>query len=216
MRAALRAATALAIAGACATPAAAQRVGTDVFAYLGFSRATFTGLEGTSDAARWVNGATGGVGIREPLAGPVGLRTELLLARRGGAFILPLTPGEDATVSLDLVYLEVPMQLQFQSYQAGRQVRPFGFAGVVPAFRLGCDAEARAPSIGVARSSCSEALTEKTEWFEVGATLGIGIELRRGRTLAQLQARFYQGFSDLAPNLPFANRTYALMLGVGM
>jgi hypothetical protein len=208
------AALALAVLGS--TPAAAQRVGTDVFAYLGFSRATFTQLEGGRDLASWVNGATGGVGIRVPLGGPMGLRTELLLARRGGAFILPFTPEEDATVFLDLVYLEVPVQLQFQSYQLGRQVRPFGFAGVVPSFRLGCDAEARAPSIGVARTTCSEALTEKTEWFEVGATVGVGIELRRGRTLAQLQARYYQGFSDLAPDLPFANRTFAIMLGVGM
>lgn len=216
MRAPLRLVASLALAAACATPAAAQRVGTDVFAYLGFSRATFTEIAGTSEVGRWVNGAIGGVGIRQPLGGPVGLRSELLLARRGGASTLPLTPEEDASVFVDLVYLEVPVQLQFQSYMRGRQVRPFGFAGVVPAFRLGCDAEARAPSIGVVRSSCPEALPEGTEWFELGATAGIGIELRRGRTLAQLQARYYQGFTDLSPTLPFANRTFAIMLGVGM
>lgn len=199
---------------AAAAPASAQRLGTDVFAYVGYSRATLTAAN-VDLGERWVNGATGGVGLRHPLAGPVGLRTELLLARRGGAFGLALA-GEDALLSLDLVYLEVPFQLQLQSYERGRRFRPFAFAGLVPAFRIGCDAEVRLPSVGVFQDACADALEAQPEWFDLGATGGAGFEVRRGRTLLQLQARYFQSLGDLGPELPVRNRTFAILVGVGM
>jgi hypothetical protein len=199
---------------AAAAPASAQRLGTDVFAYVGYSRATLTAAN-VDLGERWVNGATGGVGLRHPLAGPVGLRTELLLARRGGAFGLALA-GEDALLSLDLVYLEVPFQLQLQSYERGRRFRPFAFAGLVPAFRIGCDAEVQLPSVGVFQDACADALEAQPEWFDLGATGGAGFEVRRGRTLLQLQARYFQSLGDLGPELPVRNRTFAILVGVGM
>lgn len=199
---------------AAAAPASAQRLGTDVFAYVGYSRATLTAAN-VDLGERWVNGATGGVGLRHPLAGPVGLRTELLLARRGGAFGLAFA-GEDALLSLDLVYLEVPFQLQLQSYERGRRFRPFAFAGLVPAFRIGCDAEVRLPSVGVFQDACADALEAQPEWFDLGATGGAGFEVRRGRTLLQLQARYFQSLGDLGPELPVRNRTFAILVGVGM
>ncbi len=212
----LRRGLALAALGlACAVPARAQRLGTDVFAYLGYSRATLSAGGDVDLGERWVNGATGGVGIRHPLAGPVGLRTELLLARRGGAFGLAAA-GPDALLSLDLVYLEVPVQLQFQSYERERRFRPFAFAGLVPGFRIGCDAELRLPSVGVLQDACADALAEQPEWFDLGATGGAGVEVRRGRTLIQVQARYFQSLGDLGPELPVRNRTFAILVGVGM
>jgi hypothetical protein len=205
---------AAALLAACAGPASAQRLGTDVFAYLGYSRATLTAAD-VDLGERWVNGATGGVGLRHPLTGPVGLRTELLLARRGGAFGLAVA-GEDVLLSLDLVYLEVPLQLQFQSYDRGRRFRPFAFAGLVPGFRIGCDAELRMPSVGVLQDACTEVLTAQPEWFDLGATGGVGIEVRRGRTLLQLQARYFQSLGDIGSDLAVRNRTFAILLGVGM
>ncbi len=202
-----------ALAAAIAGPLEAQRLGTDVFGYLGYSRASFTDIGGIGQ--RWVNGATGGVGVRRPLAGPVGLRTELLLARRGGAFAVP-SGGEELVLSLDLVYLEVPLQVQFQSYDRSRQFRPFAFAGVVPGFRIGCDAELRVPSEGVPQEACTDALEQEPEWFDLGATGGAGFEVRRGRTLLQLQARYFQSLRDLGPGLPVRSRTFAILLGVGM
>lgn len=214
--AALLAAVALA---APAGPATAQRIGTDVFGYLGFSRANFTSVGGADLGQRWVNGATGGVGLRHPLSGPAGLRGELLLARRGGGFTVPVE-GEELALTLDLVYLEVPVQLQFQSYQrreeTGSRFRPFAFAGVVPSFKLGCDAEGRLPSAGVAQRPCTEVLAEEIDWFEVGGAAGVGVEFRKRRTILQLQARYFQSFSDLGPGLEVANRTFAILLGVGM
>lgn len=206
---------AAAVAAALPGPLAAQRLGTDVFGYLGYSRASFTDVAGPRVSQQWVNGATGGVGLRHPLAGPVGLRTELLLARRGGAFGLPVG-DEDVTFSLDLVYLEIPLQVQVQSYQRGRQVRPFAFAGVVPAFRIGCDAELRAPSLGVRQAACADVLERQPGWFDIGAAGGAGIELRRGRTLLQVQARYFQGLGDLGPEFSARNRAFAILLGVGM
>lgn len=208
----------LAMAALClawAAPASAQRLGTDVFAYLGYSRATLSAGGDVDLGERWVNGATGGVGLRHPLAGPVGLRTELLLARRGGAFGLAAA-GEDVLLSLDLVYLEVPLQLQFQSYDRDRRFRPFAFAGLVPGFRIGCDAEVRIPSVGVLQDTCSEALPRQPEWFDLGATGGAGFEVRRGRTLLQVQARYFQSLGDLGQELAVRNRTFAILVGVGM
>lgn len=204
-----------ALGAAIAGPAGAQRMGTDVFGYVGYSRATFTDVGAADVRQEWVNGATGGVGLRHPIAGPAGLRTELLLARRGGAFGVDLD-GEEAQLSLDLVYLEVPLQLQFQSYERGRQVRPFAFAGVVPSFKLGCDAEARAPSVGVFQRPCADVLEEDAEWFDLGAAGGAGVEIRRGRALLQFQVRYFQSFTDLTPNIGAANRSFAFLLGVGM
>ncbi len=200
---------------ACAVPARAQRLGTDVFAYLGYSRATLSSGGNVDLGERWVNGATGGVGIRHPFAGPVGLRTELLLARRGGAFGLA-DAGEDVLLSLDLVYLEVPLQLQVQSYERERRFRPFAFAGLVPGFRIGCDAELRLPSVGVLQDACADALAEQPKWFDLGATGGAGFEVRRGRTLLQVQARYFQSLGDLGPALAVRNRTFAILVGAGM
>jgi len=207
--------TAAALLAASAAPASAQRLGTDVFAYVGYSRATLSAGGDVDLGERWVNGATGGVGLRHPLAGPVGLRTELLLARRGGAFGLAVA-GEDVLLSLDLVYLEVPVQLQFQSYQRSRRFRPFAFAGLVPAFRIGCDAELRIPSVGVLQDACTEVLTAQPEWFDLGATGGVGFEVRRGRTLLQFQARYFESLGEVGPELPVRNRTFAILVGVGM
>lgn len=206
---------AMALLGTCAAPASAQRLGTDVFAYLGYSRATLSAGADVDLGERWVNGATGGVGLRHSLAGPVGLRTELLLARRGGAFGLSAA-GEDALLSLDLVYLEVPVQLQFQSYDRGRRFRPFVFAGLVPGFRIGCDAELRVPSLGALQDACTDVLEEQPEWFDLGATGGAGFEVRRGRTLLQIQARYFQSLGDIGSVLAVRNRTFAIMVGVGM
>jgi hypothetical protein len=199
---------------AWAAPASAQRLGTDVFAYLGYSRATLSAGGDVDLGERWVNGATGGVGLRQPLTGPAGLRTELLLARRGGAFGLAVD-GEDVLLSLDLVYLEVPLQLQFQSYERDRRWRPFALAGLVPGFRIGCDAELRTAS-AVFQDACPDALAEQPEWFDLGATGGAGFEVRRGRTLLQVQARYFQSLGDLGPALAVRNRTFAILVGVGM
>jgi len=196
-------------------PASAQRLGTDVFAYLGYSRATLSAGGDVDLGERWVNGATGGVGLRQPVAGPVGLRTELLLARRGGAFGLAAA-GPDALLSLDLVSLEVPRQLRVQSCERARRFRPFAFAGVVPGFRIGCDAELRLPSVGVFQDACPDVLAEQPEWFDLGATGGAGFEVRRGRTLLQVQARYFQSLGDLGPTLAVRNRTFAILVGVGM
>lgn len=206
----------LALLAGAAAPARGQRIGTDVFGYLGYTRTTFTEPAAADLGQSWVNGPIGGVGVRVPVTGPAGFRGELLLARRGGAFALPEFDGGDATAELELVYLEVPLQLQFQSYRRGGGFRPFAYAGLVPAFRIGCDAEVRAGSLGVVRGDCVEALEEQPEWFELGAAGGLGLEYRQRRTLLQLQARYYQGFSDLGPRFAVANRTFAIVFGVGM
>jgi hypothetical protein len=205
------AALALLVAG----PLQAQRITTELFGYLGYSRASFTHVTGAEALTqRWVGGATGGLGIRHPLTGAAGLRGELLLARRGGAFGFELE-GEEVSLSLDLVYLEVPLQLQLQSYRRDQRFRPFAFLGVVPSFKLGCDAEGRGPA-GLLQRPCDEVMEQDPEWFELGASGGAGVEYRQGRTHLQLQVRLYQSFSDLAADLDVSNRTFALVLGVGM
>lgn len=199
-----------------ASPAAAQRVGADVLAYVGYSRASFRDLGTVELGQRAANGAIGGMGLRVPLGGPIGIRGELLLARRGGTFDLPLSETETGEFDVDLVYLEVPLQLQFQSYAVSPFARPFAFGGVVPAFRLGCDAEIRADA-GVVRDDCSTAEEQSTmRWLDVGGVVGAGVEFRRGRQLWQAQVRYQRSFNSLFEDIELVNQSFAIMVGVGI
>ena len=199
-----------------ASPAMAQRVGVDVLAYVGYSRASFRDLGTVELGQGAANGAIGGMGLRVPLGGPIGLRTELLLARRGGTFDLPLSETETGEFDVDLVYLEVPLQLQFQSYKVSPFARPFGFAGLVPAFRLGCDAEIRADA-GVARDDCSTAEDQSPmRWLDLGGVVGAGVEFRRGRQLWQAQVRYQRSFNSLFEDFELVNQSFAIVVGVGI
>ena len=198
------------------SPAAAQRVGTDVLAYVGYSRASFRDLGSVELGQSAANGAIGGMGLRVPLGGPIGLRTELLLARRGGTFELPLSETETGEFDVDLVYLEIPLQLQFQSYNVSPFARPFAFGGVVPAFKLGCDSEVRSQG-GVARDDCSSAEdASPMRWLDVGAVVGAGVEFRRGRQLWQAQVRYQRSFNSLFEDFELVNQSFAIMAGVGI
>lgn len=196
--------------------AAAQRVGVDVLAYVGYSRASFRDLGTVELGQRAANGAIGGMGLRVPLGGPIGIRGELLLARRGGTFDLPLSETETGEFDVDLVYLEVPLLLQFQSYEVSPFARPFAFGGLVPAFRLGCDAEIRADA-GVARDDCSTAEDQSAmRWLDVGGVVGAGVEFRRGRQLWQAQVRYQRSFNSLFEDFELVNQSFAIMVGVGI
>ena len=117
---------------------------------------------------------------------------------------------------VDLVYLEIPLQLQFQSYEVSPFARPFAFGGVVPAFRLGCDAELRA-EIGIVRDDCSTAEEQSAmRWLDVGGVVGAGVEFRRGRQLWQAQVRYQRSFNSLFEDIELVNQSFAIMMGVGI
>jgi hypothetical protein len=200
---------AVCLLAAAASTAAAQKEHSDLGFQLGYSRARFSGDESGLGESR--NGSLFGVFLGAPLAGPLNLQAELFLAKKGGG-LSTTVEGTPLQVSLQLIYLELPLLARFVIPVGGR-LHPNVFGGASAALNLGCDIQAEVPGL-LAQQACDEAGDIAVNTFDFGGVVGAGIEYDWRKSSARLEVRQTVGLRRVAADGPEKNRAWAILFGI--
>jgi len=202
-------------------PAAGQR-GLALRGGLNLSR--FVG--GDADA-REKSGLNLGGAMRLFDMGPVGLWVEGYYRQKGsgGLALAGAAPGESASFTVGLDYVEVPLLLRINLPALGSRVRPYLQGGPAFGWRLDCSVSVSGSAGAGLTPDCDSllggGLEETVKDYEQGIVLGGGIDLdilgRLGSV--NLDARLTRGLSRLATDGAgggLKNQSFSLMLGYAL
>lgn len=178
----------------------------------GYTRAGFSGSDSRGVSLR--EGAVAGAYFQAALSSWLAIRPGIHIASKGGATtVVREGSTEPLRFELDLVYLDLPVVLRARIPAVGR-TRVILTGGVVPGFRIGCNAEFSREGFTVLRAECSEASgTSFRTWdFELLAGAGFGIPIE-GSELA-LEARFTRGLRSVSSLGDIKNQALTFTISV--
>lgn len=175
---------------------------------LGYSRADFTGADASGTTQR--DGAVAGAWFRFPLVAAVSVQPGVVLASRGGAFVLP---GATGRLEVDLVYLDLPLVLRAR-LPGPAGTRLFIVGGGAAAFRIGCNLETRQPGSAIVRQPCSEATGSSIRTWDFAAVAGAGFAIPVEHSELSIQAKLVRGLRSVSDDGDIRNRTYSLSVSV--
>lgn len=159
----------------------------------------------------------GGVGVKQPLPGPVELQSELLVSQKGAE----IRGEEGASIEFNAGYLELPILMHLEA-PSFKSITVYGEAGGYGGVKL---FERQTPGDNV--NVPFDTGVSLFHRFNAGAIAGLGTRIQfRGQTL-NLTVRHDWGFPDVAREVeeqPFADvtfpaegktRTWSLLLRFG-
>ena len=191
-------------AGAQTTPAQVR------FGLLGsFNMSTLGG----SDVARprMKGGFSVGALVRLPISNAWSFQPELEYAGKGVRMKSTTTPSGPYTETVGLGYLEAPLLLRL-SARSTPSGRLFVEAGPAPAVNLRCSISLVANAVSVSTSCASRSLDPNS--FDVGAIVGVGLELPLGTRSIWAGVRYNYGLTDVADGSNARNRNLQIVGGL--
>lgn len=178
-------------------PAAAKAQMSPVSAGIkgGINSATLSSDADLNDDLSQLIGGVGGVFVGRDINKNVGLQLEALYSMRGAK-----AEGGDAKIKLN--YIDVPVLARFGATSASG-IKAFAFTGAQASFNVKAEAE----FLGETQD-----LEDDTEKFDLGWTVGAGVEVKR----VTLDARYTMGLMNIAKDETekTKNRTFTVMVGV--
>jgi hypothetical protein len=192
-----------------AAPLAAQEEHSDIGFQLGYSRARFSDDQSGLGESR--SGSLFGVFVGSNLAGPLSAQLELFLAKKGGG-LSAAVETVPVQVSVQLVYLELPLLARFRIPVGGR-LHPNVFGGGSLALNIGCDIQAEIPGV-IEQQACDEAGDIEVNALEAGAVVGAGFEYDWRDSNARLEIRQTFGLREISPGETAKNRVWAILFGI--
>jgi hypothetical protein len=192
-----------------ATPLAGQDEHSDVGFQLGYSRARFSNDQSGLGESR--SGSLFGVFVSRNLAGPLGAQLELFLAKKGGG-LSTAVQNVPVLVSVQLVYLELPLLARFRIPVGGR-LHPNLFGGGSLALNIGCDIQAEIPGV-IEQQACDEAGDVALNTLDAGGVVGAGFEYDWRDSNARLEIRQTFGLREVSPGDTAKNRVWAILFGI--
>lgn len=196
--------------------------------YLGSSIATisegddfFAGGENFGLDKKRRIGLQAGLWLNAPLTGSLSLQPELHFTQKGvsfGANFEDFGDGpSDASISLDLSYLELPVLLRADFGQGDGRVRPFVLAGPVLAYQTSCSFGIDAGGFD-ASEECDADLEadEQINKLDVGAAVGGGLAFKLAGPDATAGLRYTHGLRSLSKEgESVTNRNVSVLFGIG-
>ncbi len=165
-------------------------------------------------------GLLGGLWLRLPVVGGLGLQVEALLAQKGFS-----DSADEASVGLRLNYLDVPVLLQLATRGGDSWSALFTLGGAV-GFKRGCTASFSAGGVS-ASTDCS--VLERDGGFDIesrdaSVIFGTGFRVDRARWVTTVELRGQVGLKEAlgvfdpatVNNLEARNGSLSLILGLGV
>jgi hypothetical protein len=180
-----------------------------VGAEVGYSRSDLGGPDAQRVESR--QGALTGVFMLWPLAGPVGIRPEVLFALKGGRAQAAVEGGGSVEVDIELAYIEMPLLLKV-GVPRGR-FRPMLFGGPAPSIQIGCDLQVIDPNTPV-RATCNETGLPPFRQIDIGVVAGGGFEVRWHQSALALEARYTTGLRSVLDVADVRNRSFGVVLAL--
>ena len=163
--------------------------GASFFTFHGSDANAFEDL-GTDASASTRVGFTGGAFAEFEFGSTFAVEPQLLYVQKGSKYDASVE-GVDATASLKLDYIQVPVLLKAEFGRATGGIVPAIFAGPAIGFKVKCTVGVDAPVIGELSDDCPDGTVKGTEFSGI---VGAGVEFRNW----SLQGRYDFGFSSVA------------------
>ncbi len=192
-------------------PAVAQFSVPNMGLHLGYSQYGFVGA-GATGVQESRGGSVFGIFVDRHLAGPVEAELELQFSKKGGG-LSDQAQGVPVSVSVQLVYLELPLLAHIHVPIGGNHIRPFVVGGGSVGFKVGCDFQAEITG-RVAQSSCDDPGGVSVAGTDFGAIVGAGFEYSWLSSAVRLEARETFGLRNLVPGPAVKNRGWGILLGI--
>lgn len=159
-------------------------------------------------------GVLGGLSYVRNWGGAAGLEMDILYSAKG---VKSVEGNDEFTIKLN--YLEIPVLLRYD-FPSTSAVRPHLAIGPSLAFRTGCGAETKTggASVSVDCDELQEGLDVKLKSFDLGATVGGGLDFAMGRNTFTVGARYTMGLMAVADadDDDTKNRVISLFAGISM
>lgn len=178
-------------------------------------------FNGTSTVANRY-GVQVGVYLNRQLSGSFSLQPELYYVQKGSKLEFGGTGQAPGTFTLGLDYLEVPLLLRMDLGEAGTW-HPFVTAGPSLAMRIGCKTSIKSDALSLS-IDCDDiddngVRDDPFEKFDIGASVGAGLEgILSGRS-ALVQLRYGRGFTTIVKDVENdqapKHAVFSLIVGLG-
>ncbi len=190
------------------TPASRARIGV----MGGINLATLRG-DDVEDAKNRV-GLLGGLSYVRNWGGAAGLEMDVLYSAKGAKVV---DGSEEFTFKLD--YLEIPVLLRYD-FPSTSAIRPHLAVGPSFAFRTSCGGEGKSSgtSVSIDCDELQDSFDVKFKSFDLGATVGGGLDFAMGRNTFTVGARYTLGLVNVADadDSDTKNGAIALFAGISM
>jgi len=161
---------------------------------LGINSATVSANDDEDDVVERMTGWSAGGSLLMP-GRRVGLQAELLYAQKGFDIHADAASGIDASGTLEVRYLEVPLLLRAELAPTNK-VRPYLLAGPALAFKLDTGLSVEANTLAVTEADREE-VDRNVKSTDVGLAVAAGVRPTIGRIGLEVEARYTHGLSNI-------------------
>ena len=175
----------------------------------GGSLATFGGSDVESPDSR--------IGLRVGASALVPLRTNLDL-QLGAAYAAKGATEDEFGVDIELSvdYLEIPLLLRFTPSFEGT-LSPHFTIGPALAFRVGCNAAARAEGFEISADCDDEEYDGEVRTIDFGAVAGAGVDIATSGSLTvSLDVLYNLGLTSISESDDVKNRAFSILAGIAI
>lgn len=143
-----------------------------------------------------------------------GLQPELVISQKGAK---AESGDADGIGTIKMDYLEIPLLARIEFPNPGGGVRPFLLMGPSLAFQVGCKIAGESGGVSASVDCDSELLSEFLDFksFDVGATVGGGLDFPVGARTLSLGVRYDHGLSSVVEESDSKNRAVSITVGIG-